>query len=184
MRMMKRMMKVRPPDTCSRSATLIRAATRECQKCVHLMVHALLLKPCGYPTQICKPYRGEYTLSSHGLLLHERRSVTLQKLRRMTRRTRAPPSTGSLQLPSRLQQTMMTMMTRMRTMRTMMRRRAVSQIGCNDYADILHNNRPWPKIATPLLLLRIGAAALDAEKHILKCSWLQGHEGICFDMNW
>ena len=58
------------------------------------MMHALDLKSCGRPTQISKPYRGEHTLSSHGLLMHERRSVTLQMMRRMTRRTRAQPSIG------------------------------------------------------------------------------------------
>lgn len=142
-RMMKRMMKVRPPHTCSRPVHLMRDASRGCQRCAHLMMHALDLKSCGRPTQISKPYRGEHTLSSHGLLMHERRSVTLQMMRRMTRRTRAQPSIGSLQLRSRLKQTM-----RMRTMRMMMRKRAVSQISCNDCLDMLHRNIPSSSIVT------------------------------------
>ena len=132
--------------------------------------HASDLQSCGRPTQISEPYGGEYTFSSHGLLLHERRSVMLQNMRRTTRRTRAQPSTGNLQLRSRLQQTMRMMMTRMRTMRMMMRKRAVSQIGCDDCADMLHSNTPCPSMGNPLLLLMIGAAALGAENCISKCN--------------
>ena len=109
--------------------------------------------------------------------------MKLQKMRRMTRRTRAQPSIGSLQLRSRLQQMMRTMMTtRMRTMRMMMRKRVVSQISCNDCADMLHRNTLYSSLDTPLLLLMLGAAAPGAEKCIFKCRWLQGHEDMCFDI--
>ena len=108
--------------------------------------------------------------------------MALQKMRRMTRRTRARPSTGNLQLRSRLKQMMRTMMTRMRTMRMMMRKRAVSQISCNDCAGMLHSDTPYPSMGNPLLLLMIGAAPPGADKCICKCGWLQGHEGMSFDM--